>query len=170
MALSFLYLIRCSLHGAALKKNVPMLSRVEKVKADAPRPTAYSSRHQRRFSEVIDIENEHSEPSSTPEANATIVVTAQPTHASLKQILYQYGHSQYICSLVGGFGIIPCVATAPTMFMVCPQRARYGCSWKMRSLNCHSLFSLFRSLEPRNLPHKWGRCCFCQFSTLLIIN
>jgi len=63
LALSFLYLIRCSLHGAALKKNVPNLSRVETVEEEVlsrPSLTRQSTarmaniRHKRIFSEAIE--------------------------------------------------------------------------------------------------------------------
>jgi hypothetical protein len=132
IALSFLYLIRCSLHSAALKKNVAALSRTERVKAietlrplgltrDTSDRSTYSSSgfHRRRFSEVLDVESEHTDPVGLNGNKAAVtVVTAKPPHSSLKQILLQYGHSQFVCSLVGGFGIIPCVSAAPTMFMV----------------------------------------------------
>jgi hypothetical protein len=32
--------------------------------------------------------------------------------------LSEYGHSQFVCALVGSFGIVPSVAVAPTMFSV----------------------------------------------------
>jgi hypothetical protein len=127
VALSFLYLIRCSLHGTALKKNVPTMSRVEKVKIEPLRPLTLSRKttvvrgHRRRFSEVVDIDGVHPEVKSTMETSSTTVVNAKPTRASLKTILLQYGYSQLISGLVGGFAVIPCVATAPTMFMVSPN-------------------------------------------------
>jgi hypothetical protein len=129
VALSFLYLIRCSIHGTALKKNIPTLSRVEKVKKEPPleaiRPLALARRptvlrgHQRKFSEAVDIDGAQQEQTASADVAATTVVTAKPTKASLKAILTQYGYSQLISGLVGGFAVIPCVATAPTMFMVC---------------------------------------------------
>jgi hypothetical protein len=129
VALSFLYMIRCSIHGTALKKNIPTLSRVEKVKKETAvetvRPLALSRKptvlrsHQRKFSEAVDIDGAQQEQTTSTNVHATIVVTAKPTKASLKTILTQYGYSQIISGLVGGFAVIPCVATAPTMFMVC---------------------------------------------------
>lgn len=128
VALSFLYMIRCSIHGTALKKNIPTLSRVEKINKDPARetiqPLALSRKptvvraHNRKFSEAVDIDGAQPERTASVAANATIVVTAKPTKASLKAILTQYGYSQLISGLVGGFAVIPCVATAPTMFMV----------------------------------------------------
>jgi hypothetical protein len=136
IALSFLYLLRCSLHSAALKKNVAMLSRVEKVKVEAVRPLHLSrefsdrirnsSFHRRRFSETIDIESDNVEESKAPEPKATTIFMAKPAHSSLKQIMVQYGYSQFVCALVGGFGIVPCVAASPTMFMVCSRSVRVG--------------------------------------------
>lgn len=127
IALSFLYLIRCSLHGAALKKNVPNLSRVEKVEEPeipsrlslARQSTArMANRHRRVFSEAMDIEHVPTEPTDIGNGEATHVVTAKPTNASLKEILLQYGIAQYACGLVGSFAVTPCVAVAPTMFTV----------------------------------------------------
>jgi hypothetical protein len=129
IALSFLYMIRCSIHGTALKKNIPTLSRVEKVKVQpieplqlqpmARRPVAIQV-HQRKFSEAVDIEGTQTDLVSNAETATTTVVTAKQTRATLKKILMQYGYSQFISSIVGGFAVIPCVATAPTMFMVNP--------------------------------------------------
>ena len=128
IALSFLYMIRCSIHGTALKKNIPTLTRVEKINNDPVKeviqPLALSRRptvvraHQRKFSEAVDIDGTQTERTASVITNATVVVTAKPTKASLKAILTQYGYSQLISGMVGGFAVIPCVATAPTMFMV----------------------------------------------------
>ena len=128
VALSFLYMIRCSIHGTALKKNIPTLSRVEKINKDpvkeiiqplplSRKPTVVRA-HQRKFSEALDIDGAQPESTTPIDTNTTVVVTAKPTKASLKAILTQYGYSQLISGLVGGFAVIPCVATAPTMFMV----------------------------------------------------
>jgi hypothetical protein len=128
VALSFLYLIRCSLHGAALKKNVSNLVRFEvpekkfkpsaltRVKTDTTKNT---SAHHRNFSEAVDIENLFtSERSLKNGSGKGELVTAKPTHASLQHILMQYGLSQYVCALVGSFSIIPNVAISPTMYTV----------------------------------------------------
>jgi hypothetical protein len=126
LALSFLYLIRCSLHGAALKKSVSNLSRLEEVTAKAcnsdesvsslsPRRPAVLSLDKRGFSEAVDIE---AVASDTPaDGDDTLqYVSPAPTQASLKYILYQYGLSQFVCALVGSFPITPNVGTAPTMY------------------------------------------------------
>jgi hypothetical protein len=127
-ALSCLYLIRCSLHGTALKKNVATMSRMERVKVEPvveplkpltlARKTTVKQGHRRRFSEVVDIDGIQPVEASADASCATVLVTAKPTQATLKEILVQYGYSQLISSLVGGFAIIPCIATAPTMFTV----------------------------------------------------
>lgn len=133
MALSFLYLIRCSLHGAALKKNVPMLSRQETVAASDHRrvssislpkpPTNGNSRgHHRAFSELVDLENILSETANLQSAEKVSVVTAKPTNTSLKDILMQYGLSQFVCGVVGSFAVTPCVAASPTMFTLRAER------------------------------------------------
>ena len=128
VALSFLYLIRCSLHGAALIKNVTTLSRVE-IETQGPwrtLTTGLSKRfslvggngdapHRRKFSEVIDIE--YLAPIAT-DNSAGAVVKAKATNVTLKEILLQYGCSQFLCGAVGGFAITPSVAASPTMYMV----------------------------------------------------
>jgi len=136
VALSFLYLIRCSLHGAALKKNVPNLSRLEIVKQEplsrlslTRQSTArLTNRHKRIFSEAIDIEQVQEAPSQAKNQNGvdTHVVTAKPTNASLKEILLQYGYAQFMCALVGSFAVTPCVAVAPTMFTVSGLSAAFA--------------------------------------------
>jgi hypothetical protein len=115
IALSFLYLIRCSLHGAALKKNVPNLSRTEKTgPVQGKARFSMAVPHRRKFSEVLDIEN--MVPLVT---NAeTTIVRPKPTGLSLKKILIQYGYSQFLCGAVGGFPITPSVAASPTMYML----------------------------------------------------
>lgn len=127
VALAFLYLIRCSLHGAALKKNVPNLSRIEKAEVEGSlrRLTkGLSSRfvtrgaHRRKFSEVLDIEHMVVPDLGNASGPAATVVNAKPTQVSLKDILFQYGISQFICGAVGGFAITPSVAASPTMYMV----------------------------------------------------
>ena len=140
-ALSFLYTIRCTLHGAALKKNVPNLHRLEyssstttttesSSSVSSPghrrRPSAFQAfmNRARKFSEVIDIENvfdledNHSTGSAAAgsEENKPIRVYAKPSQLSLKDILFSYGCSQLICGLVGGPPIVPSVAAAPTMY------------------------------------------------------
>lgn len=130
LALAFLYLIRCALHGAALKKTVPNLTRVEKIKDEpltrlplsritsARTPT---SRHRRVFSEAVDIEQVQPEVGKNASSNgtdATRVVSAKASNASLKDMLMQYGYAQYVGGLVGSFAVTPCVASAPTMYTV----------------------------------------------------
>jgi hypothetical protein len=158
MALSFLYLIRCSIHGAALKKNVPMLSRVEKIKKQpgvgAPvsrsGKTGLSSRKKLVFfSERIDIENVAKSPDvknyqlhggngdATSEFNC--VVTAKPSSMSLQDLSLQYANSQFVCGLIGSFAITPSVASAHTMYRV---RSSLNITFYFRFLtlveSCHS--------------------------------
>ena len=122
LALSFLYLIRCSLHGAAMKKNVPNLERVvntdttDSMSTDGTR----APRHSRTFSEVVDIEHVLAGALSRegPDMPETTKERAKPPHVSLKDILMHYGISQYFCALAGGFAVTPSVAVAPTMYVV----------------------------------------------------
>lgn len=134
IALGFLYLIRCSLHAAALKKNVANLVRKETIVVAAPdlddfnnetfRPG--SSFHRRKYSETLDVEHTtaiHSGTKSGGESTGSVVaisemVPAKPVTASLQEILYPYGLSQYICALVGCFGVVPAVSATSTMYTV----------------------------------------------------
>jgi hypothetical protein len=108
IAMGFLYLIRCSVHGTALKKNIPNLSRKVKLdkaanksdtslKPNKPpllvRPKPIKSR---KFSEAVDIEAvmypSQSIPNSKVVENQSFKVEcAKPTNIPLKAILLPYG-------------------------------------------------------------------------------
>ena len=124
----------CSRHGAALKKNVPNLSR--KVRSDDPilkknKPATdlpdekqqlaisnnSSKAKSRKFSEAVDIE---AVMQPLPSASATStngesdesgpkyeIYQAKPTDVTLKTISLVYGKSQIVSALVGGFAITP---------------------------------------------------------------
>jgi hypothetical protein len=134
IAFSFLYMIRCSLHGAALKKTVPMLSRVQKqtvdvravptrgVERSSSTRTRNAAKHHRVFSEALDIEHVanvinglHSE---NNDESPVETYTAKASSASLKDILLQYGYCQFVSAIGGCMAVTPCVAAAPTMFTV----------------------------------------------------
>lgn len=131
IALGFLYVVRCSVHGAALKKNIPNLARTEKssrteeLVADdeamaIPRPVAFRAR---QFSEAVDIEAVMQVQSKlatgpTNVASGGVVVHAKPSNISLKSILVPYGISQFVSAFFGGFAITPSVAASSTMFSV----------------------------------------------------
>ena len=129
IALGFLYVIRCSVHGAALKKNLPNLSRTVKrsefPKDDVPRsPTIprHVGLRTRQFSESVDIEavmQSTSKVSTSPSPTKALhVIHAQPSNISLKAILTPYGISQFVSALVGGFAITPAVGASSTLFSV----------------------------------------------------
>jgi hypothetical protein len=130
-ALSFLYFLRCSLHGTALKKNVSNLARPAKEGEILPSPPMgrllLQNRHKRQFSEALDIEAVAISTNDKPEKP---IYRPGNCHLSLEKIMSEYGHSQIVCALVGSFGIVPSVAVAPTMFSVS------AATW-------HSLRSLF---------------------------
>ena len=103
IALSFLYMIRCSLHAAALIKNIPQLSRVAKPannsgdKCNSGREQDKLVRtristllHRRKFSEFVDIEQKLNalEPTDV-DAHAAASESPKPTKHSLKEILLQ---------------------------------------------------------------------------------
>ena len=128
VALGFLYLIRCSLHGTAMKKNVRNLQRVRKneattVIAASMRPKPFTG-HRRRFSEALDIEH----PSFMNTSTAPTVrplETAKPSSIGLQDIFIEYGFSQFMSALFGGFAVTPCVAASPTMFQVSVCQLHY---------------------------------------------
>lgn len=119
-ALSFLYLLRCSIHGTSMKKNVANLARVTKD-ADLIASPAMGRRHvpqnqhRRLFSEALDIE---AVVGSNQENSTKPIYRAKDCNLSLGAILVEYGHSQYVSALVGSFGVSPSVAASPTMFSV----------------------------------------------------
>lgn len=125
LALAFLYILRCSIHCAALKKNVTSLKRTEPVESVASpslsrKSIARVNQHVRKFSEVLDLEQVVVNPGEDDaEVGTDIqVVSPKPTSLSLKDMLVQYGNSQVICSLVGSFAVVPSVAISPTMYLV----------------------------------------------------
>eukprot|EP00521_Asterionellopsis_glacialis_P011202 CAMPEP_0195293998 /NCGR_PEP_ID=MMETSP0707-20130614/13943_1 /TAXON_ID=33640 /ORGANISM="Asterionellopsis glacialis, Strain CCMP134" /LENGTH=932 /DNA_ID=CAMNT_0040354855 /DNA_START=29 /DNA_END=2824 /DNA_ORIENTATION=- len=94
LALAFLYLVRCSLHAAALKKNIPNVTRkIELESPLAPKRTAEVTR-----------------PPMTPSAKSQI------GNVSLQKILSVYGTSQIVASVTGGIAVAPAVAASMTLF------------------------------------------------------
>jgi hypothetical protein len=129
LALGFLYMIRCSVHGTALKKNIPNLSRIVRSKdvvviSRSPMRSTMKppSLKARKFSEAVDIEAVMLPTSAAvgggSEKPDIIVEHAKPTNISLKAILIPYGMSQFLAAFVGGFAITPSVAASTTMFSV----------------------------------------------------
>lgn len=137
IALGFLYVIRCSVHGAALKKNLPNLTRTvqgaeaTQQEADSeamdrsPKLSKPVGIRARQFSEAVDIEAVMQPPTTTAAANTTtepktntFVIHAKPSNIALKDILFPYGMSQYVSALFGGFAATPSVAASSTMFSV----------------------------------------------------
>ena len=127
LALGFLYMIRCSVHATALKKNIPNLVREARpndpVAPPSPKATlTAASTRSRKFSEAVDIEVVMQQPSTENVGNKPEEVVskfhAKPTNIPLKSVLAPYAYSQFFASLVGGFAITPSVAASPTLFMV----------------------------------------------------
>jgi hypothetical protein len=120
-ALSFLYMLRCSIHGTALKKNVSNLARPARdgdpiSSPQMSRLSIPNNRHKRLFSEALDIEAVES---STRDASGEkALYRAKDNNVSLETILLEYGHSLYVSATVGSFGVTPSVAASPTMFSV----------------------------------------------------
>ena len=102
-ALAFLYLVRCSLHAAALKKNIPNVTRKTEFESPlAPKRTAEVPR-----------------PPVVPSAKS------QVGNVSLQKILSVYGISQIASSLTGGIAVAPAVAASMTLFKV-SNASKYG--------------------------------------------
>jgi hypothetical protein len=123
IALGFLYMIRVSVHGTALKKNIPNLARTVKIddsSVASPFRTSISRppTKARTFSEAVDIEAVMQPIAAGAAKPTTKVIHAKPTNITLKKILIQYGYSQFISAAVGGFACAPSVGAAPTMYMV----------------------------------------------------
>lgn len=94
ISLAFLYLIRSSLHSAALKKNVSSLTRKNEPLSPSIRGSV--------------------DPGTTPTSESTKVKTAD-----LGFILEKgYGYSQLASSIAGGITVAPSVAASLTLFQL----------------------------------------------------
>lgn len=130
IALGFLYVVRCSVHAAALKKNLLNLSRKvpsPEVSQEATQPSPTIRRpgplRTRQFSEAVDIEAVMV--TAPPTAPAPIIankavqeIRAQPSNLPLKAILAPYGISQFVSALFGGFAITPAIGASSTLYSV----------------------------------------------------
>jgi hypothetical protein len=156
-ALSFLYFLRCSIHGTALKKHVSNLARPAKEGEILPSPTVGRSpllrnRHNRQFSEALDIEAVVISVNEKPEKP---IYRPGNCHLSLEKIMSEYGHNQILCALVGSFGIVPSVAVAPTMFSVSAPTWHSFC-FRFSSRHISAYQAIF---TPRSWYAAWsGRC------------
>jgi hypothetical protein len=98
LALVVLYLVRCSLHSAALKKNIPLVTR---------KPEPISSEEESVGSSIRS--------SFHSSRRGGSVNQAKPL--TLNFILeHGYGYSQLLSGLVGGIAIAPSVAASLTLF------------------------------------------------------
>ena len=131
LALGILYLIRCSLHAAALKKNVANLIRKETITEEETKyKGVYESPrlplkafHRRKFSEALDEETtvriHHGNGKSENGTSKRFeMVAAKPTNKGLQEILHPYGINQVVGAFIGSFGIVPSVAATTTMYSV----------------------------------------------------
>jgi MFS superfamily sulfate permease-like transporter len=103
-ALSFLYLIRCSLHSAAVRKNTANVTR-----------TSGPSNHDE---EEYDDDDRGADGSNVVERATVSAATKEPRTPvpTLGHILERgYGYSQLLTALVGGFPVAPSVAASVTM-------------------------------------------------------
>lgn len=99
LALVLLYLVRCSLHSAALKKNIPQVTRKPERNIDEDDSTIQAS-----------IRSSSARKTSLRRSGKKIPLT-------LNLILeLGYGYSQLLNGLVGGIAIAPSVAASLTLF------------------------------------------------------
>jgi hypothetical protein len=133
-AMSFLYLIRCALHSAAVLKNVSNLTRNVKVvtaKAEPGNVTPKKKTRMEMFSEIVDIEEIVNFGTAAPSRRSSTtleVERAKPTTWTLQGILIQYGIAQVVSACVGGFAVVPSVATTHAMFAVSDTDPMIGAS------------------------------------------
>jgi MFS superfamily sulfate permease-like transporter len=113
MALVLLYLVRCSLHSAALKKNIPKVTR-------KPEHTTTHDFSSQNGGVPVSLQS-----SNGGRSNSTRNVTSERKHTNksnkapltLNYILeHGYGYSQLLSGLVGGIAIAPAVAASLTLF------------------------------------------------------
>ena len=131
IALGFLYVVRCSVHAAALKKNLLNLSRTVHAtdeKQDVPQPSPTIRRpaglRTRQFSETVDIEAvmlfAPKAPATTIPNKVAQVIRPKPSNLALKAILAPYGLSQFVAALFGGFAVTPAIGASSTLYSVRP--------------------------------------------------
>lgn len=94
VALTFLYLIRCSLHAAALKKNIPNLTRKTVLQSPLT-PSPFPRKRQ---------------------GSANKKTKSEIGNVTLQKILATYGISQVAAAITGGLPIAPAVAASMTLF------------------------------------------------------
>jgi MFS superfamily sulfate permease-like transporter len=118
-ALSFLYLMRCSLHATALKKNVSNLERAEShsvnVTTKESRPVIRE--HRRRWTEDVDIEAIENATKEEPAMQEnTVIVSAKIPTVPLQKVLLQYGYVQFFAAVLGSFSVTPSVNAMDKMY------------------------------------------------------
>jgi hypothetical protein len=130
-ALSFLYVIRCSLHSTALKKNVVNLCRTagpadvaaaaatpHGVAVAPPAATTTITKHNRKFSEAVDIEAVLTGIGIMHPTSDIVLYRAKQPHIAMPEILNAYAMSQLVSAAVGSFGVLPAISVSQTMFLV----------------------------------------------------
>jgi hypothetical protein len=93
VALAFLYLVRCSLHSAALKKNIPNVTR-KKAEPGHPSPDP----------RIHNFATKKQPKKSKPLLTLGFILE------------HGYGYSQLLAGLVGGITVAPSVAASLTLF------------------------------------------------------
>ena len=103
IALACLYLVRSSLHSAAVKKNIPHVTRKRQAQE-------LSSSQESSTTSTIIQTSKNNTTDLPPKTNAPL---------TLSKILEQgYGYSQLVAALVGGIAVAPSVAASQTLFQL----------------------------------------------------
>ena len=111
LALVLLYLVRCSLHSAALKKNIPLVTR----KKEEHHPHHDNDNDDDAMIDASSSFRSSSRPATKPSSYNN--KNRKKTPLTLNFILeHGYGYSQLWNGLVGGIAIAPSVAASLTLF------------------------------------------------------
>ena len=112
LALAFLYLVRCSLHSAALKKNIPNVTRKQ---PEQPSPVRVPGRKIDHHSSSGESFHEDDGDDKEPLTLGFILE-------------HGYGYSQIVAALFGGITVAPSVAASITLFKLGAEAAapQYG--------------------------------------------
>jgi hypothetical protein len=155
-ALAFLYLIRCSLHAAALKKNVPHVTR-KPPEAASPVISGCPSQHSIR-SFRNHSSSRHAKQRRNPISIGTILECG-------------YGYSQLLTACTGGIMVAPAVAASLTLFKVRRPDDRIATYGSVLSLCLRSkrfrlvYFKLPTSLDAKGLALSMVPSFLCCSST-----
>jgi hypothetical protein len=118
LALAFLYLVRCSLHSAALKKNIPSVTRKQ---PEPPSPVRVPGRKvHHRYSSGGSFHDDDDDDDDNKNHKQPLTLGFILEHG--------YGYSQIVAALFGGITVAPSIAASLTLFKLGAEAAapQYG--------------------------------------------